>query len=249
MKAKKSSGVPDGPWVPEGLEFIESDAWRSAGITVRRFVDFLKREHMKHGGKANGKLKAPWREVVMFVTARRHISKAIEQAEARGLIKVNRGTGRMPSTYTLTFLPRHDGWPATNEWRDYRDPNLQPLSTKSTGSNPVVVPQGVVAKGILLGSTKGEPQNPVVGTQRDTTKPVVVPLSVVAKGALPSRRSAFKGGDQDELGAEGKPETEGATCPAYVTNGVGYRICDQPVGAAGEYCPEHAEVASRIIRQ
>ena len=48
---------------------IQSDAWRAAGINTRRFIDFLLLEHMAHGGKANGKLKAPGRQLETSVSA------------------------------------------------------------------------------------------------------------------------------------------------------------------------------------
>jgi hypothetical protein len=52
------------PWLPIPLKLIESDAWRCLGINDRRVIDFLMREHMRHGGKENGKLKAPQHQLV-----------------------------------------------------------------------------------------------------------------------------------------------------------------------------------------
>jgi hypothetical protein len=49
------------PFVMLPRELIASDAWRSLGINGRRLIDFLLLEHMGHGGKENGKLKAPRR--------------------------------------------------------------------------------------------------------------------------------------------------------------------------------------------
>jgi hypothetical protein len=54
------------PFVMLPRSLIQSDAWRSAGINARRFVDFLLLEHMAHGGKENGKLKAPYRQLEQF---------------------------------------------------------------------------------------------------------------------------------------------------------------------------------------
>jgi uncharacterized membrane protein len=51
-------------WLTRDL--IRSDAWRSLGINVRRFIDFLWLEHMAKGGQQNGKLKAPHRQLEKF---------------------------------------------------------------------------------------------------------------------------------------------------------------------------------------
>ena len=62
--SSKAQRPPKGEaWTWQTLELRSSDAWRAAGINARRFVDFLLLEHMRHGGKANGKLKAPHRHL------------------------------------------------------------------------------------------------------------------------------------------------------------------------------------------
>ena len=45
---------------------LESEAWRSLGINARRFLEFLMLEHMRHGGKKNGSLFAPRRQLERF---------------------------------------------------------------------------------------------------------------------------------------------------------------------------------------
>ena len=44
-------------------DLLESDAWRGLGINARRFLDFLMIEHLRHGGKHNGYLLAPQRQL------------------------------------------------------------------------------------------------------------------------------------------------------------------------------------------
>ena len=48
------------------LSLLTSLAWRSLSLNARRFVEFLMIEHMRHGGKANGKLLAPRRQLEQF---------------------------------------------------------------------------------------------------------------------------------------------------------------------------------------
>ena len=47
-------------------EVLESAAWRGLGINERRLVDFLMIEHMRQGGKRNGFLLAPQRQLYDF---------------------------------------------------------------------------------------------------------------------------------------------------------------------------------------
>jgi hypothetical protein len=91
------------------LELLASDAWRSLSINARRFIDFVMIEHMRHGGKANGRLLAPRRQLEEFGIGARHVSAAIEEAVRGGFVNCHRGTGRQPSLYALTWFPLGDG--------------------------------------------------------------------------------------------------------------------------------------------
>src|SRR5262249_34930956 len=53
-------------FVPLPRELLETAAWRSLGINARRLLDFLMVEHMRHGGKRNGYLLAPRRQLAEF---------------------------------------------------------------------------------------------------------------------------------------------------------------------------------------
>jgi hypothetical protein len=91
------------------LELLISDAWRSFSINTRRFIDFLMIEHMRHGGKANGKLLAPRRQLEEFGIGARYISAAIEEALCSGFVNCRPGGGRQPNLYSLTWLPLGEG--------------------------------------------------------------------------------------------------------------------------------------------
>src|SRR5262249_9746719 len=102
-------------------------AWRSLGINAHRFICFLMLEHMRKGGQHNGELKAPRQQLHAFGIGEHHVSRAIRQAEELGLVDCHRGGMRIATLYTLTWLPSHDGTPASNRWRAYRNPNLSPI--------------------------------------------------------------------------------------------------------------------------
>jgi hypothetical protein len=52
----------------------------------RRFIDFLMIEHMSKGGRHNGKLKAPDRQLRAFGIDARYVADAIREAEELGLV-------------------------------------------------------------------------------------------------------------------------------------------------------------------
>jgi hypothetical protein len=122
----RNSPPKDAPWIWFSRDLMRSAAWRSQGINARRFVDFLMLEHMAKSGQHNGKLKAPYRQLRAFGIGNRHVVHAIREAEALGLVDCYRVGMRSATTYALTWLPLHDGTPASNRWRSYRNPALAP---------------------------------------------------------------------------------------------------------------------------
>jgi hypothetical protein len=125
----KGNGAPPAgqPWVWLTRDLLSSDAWRSLGINGRRFVDFLLLEHMSKGGKQNGKLKAPYRQLAEFGIGDRYVAEAIREAEEVGLIDCHRGGMRVATTYALAWIPLSDGRNPSNRWRGHCNPDLQPL--------------------------------------------------------------------------------------------------------------------------
>jgi hypothetical protein len=100
---------------------IRSEAFRALRINTRRLLDFLILEHLAHGGKENGDLKAPYDQLQEFGLSRGLICKSIQQAELLGFVDVVHG-GRILaedkcSIYRLTWLADKDGNPATNRWK------------------------------------------------------------------------------------------------------------------------------------
>jgi hypothetical protein len=122
----KKNRPPHGqPWIWLTLEMMKSDAWRSAGINCRRFIDFLLIELMGTRGEGNGKLKAPYEQLEQVGISAAVIGAAISQAETLGLVRCHRGGRRVATTYTLTWLDAGTE-PGTNEWRAHHNSKLRP---------------------------------------------------------------------------------------------------------------------------
>ena len=156
----KRNHPPEGePWVWLTRELIESDAWRTAPINTRRFVERLMIEHMAHAGTENGKLVCTYDDLAKFGVASRHRHAAIADALARGLVdrteqgKPSTGADRWPSKYALGWLPRRDGSAAHNRWRGWRKPPVSPSPiTQDIKSRVRRDPRGNGRNPSLLGS-------------------------------------------------------------------------------------------------
>lgn len=131
--------APEGEsWIRLTALRLASMAWRARSVNAMRLLEFLELEHMNHGGKENGRLKAPYAQLVDFGISRRLINPAITEAEALGLLRVERGQlrgrqMRADSLYRLTYLPfsqqdRATGstvWCSpTDEWKRYTPPKI-----------------------------------------------------------------------------------------------------------------------------
>jgi hypothetical protein len=179
----KRNGLPPAAeqFVKLPRELVSSDAWRSAGINERRFLDFLFREHMSHGGKENGNLKAPQWQLERFGIGARYIDKVIRNVEMFGLVDCHRGGMRVATTYAITWLPMHDGAVPSNRWRGFRNPKLKPLPARKTKNLPLKGKAALPLKG------KADGANLPLKGKADGVK--ILPL----KGKVLSRRS-YQGG-------------------------------------------------------
>ena len=118
---------PEGePFVWLTRELLSSDAWRTAPINTRRFVERLLLEHMAHGGTENGKLICTVDQCLQWdIGGRGEVTKAQRDAIARGLAYIGEkgfwapGRAHRPSRYGIGWLPGHDGAPAPNLWKRY----------------------------------------------------------------------------------------------------------------------------------
>jgi hypothetical protein len=101
-------------------DLLESEAWRSLSINARRFIDILMLEHLRHAGRDNGRLLAPWRQLEAAGIGARYIGDAIDEAATRGLVVVKHGRARRPNIYGLTWLPLFDGTTLGRPWLSTR---------------------------------------------------------------------------------------------------------------------------------
>jgi hypothetical protein len=137
MNKNRLNPPPSGEsWIWLTAVMLKSDAWRSAGLNCRRFVDFLMLELMAHGGRRNGWLKAPEQQLVSIGIGKAYVAPAITEADALGLVDCLRGGKRVATMYRLTWLPHDDGSPATDRWRKFRNPKLKPWPCKPTEDVP-----------------------------------------------------------------------------------------------------------------
>ena len=145
--AAKSALGNDG-FVPHRRELLESAAWRTRPINVMRLIEYLEAEHLRHCGKENGFLTAPYGQLERHGIGRRFIKDAIDDAVARGLVRITRQGShwhRTASRYQLTYL----AWKLlgatgpeyvkpTDEWRDYRERRKQRRSRQRDGKGRFV---------------------------------------------------------------------------------------------------------------
>ena len=233
-------------------EVLESDAFGSLGINGFRVVRFLMIEHMRRGGRQNGNLKAPHRQLVAFGIAPRLVTDAIREAEESGLVVCHRHGLRIATTYELTWLHLHDGSAPRNAWQEYRAP-MGEVATKGEICLPKVR-QGCLPKGRQIG------QNCLPKGRQSLAE------NCLPKGRRSIERSYHGGGNgkvKEEEGIRelvrgepvevrlegqghpaGKPEQPAARCPWYVTGPTGFRICGHPTVDGAEHCAEHT---SRMV--
>jgi hypothetical protein len=224
-------------------EVLESAAFGSLGINAFRVVRFLMIEHMRRGGRQNGTLKAPHRQLVAFGIAPRHVTAAICEVEESHLIRCHRHGLRVATTYELTWLPLHDGSAPSDAWREYQ---RQRRNRKRPEKLPTESEAGLPTEGGADG-----PKLPTEGKAEPSAN-----LPTEGKALY---RNSYQGGDngkvvegellQEQVRAEpvgvqsapaGKPEAPAARCGWYVTDPNGFRICGKPVVDDGEHCAEHA---------
>lgn len=178
-----TKAAPKEQFVKLSRELLSSDAWRSLGINGRRFLDVLMREHMRQGGRHNGKLKAPRLQLVEYGgIGARYVSDAIAEVETLGLVDVHRGGMRVATTYALTWLPLHDGTPPSNRWQSYRNPALKEL--------PMPKSKNLTDKGKSGLTDKGKSDAPNLTDKGKSD----CPETLVSQGKHPSRISSYQGG-------------------------------------------------------
>ena len=154
-------------------DLLESEAWRRLSINAWRLLNFLMIEHMKHGGKGNGRILAPRRQLEMFGIGAHHVSGAIEECERAGLVDCVRGVGRHPNVYSLTWLPLVGGAPASNRWRasrseDFDKPRRSDCQTAVTKNDCQTAVHGCCQTAVTkaVATAKQQSQRPKTSTAK-----------------------------------------------------------------------------------
>jgi len=198
-------------------EVLESEAFGSLGVNGFRVLRFLMIEQLRCGGRENGNLKAPHRQLVAFGIAPRLVTAAICEVEASGLVVCHRNGLRVATTYELTWLRLHDGIQAGNEWRRYSAKNLP---TESEAGLPTDVKAD---RPNLPTDVKAEPSENL-------------PTDVKAL----SRKHSCQGGcSLKEPREEGKAADPSVRCTRYIPQATGFRVCGKPAVVGTEHCVDH----------
>jgi hypothetical protein len=135
-----SLAPPEGQaWVWVTRTMLASITYRALGIHALRILDFLMAEHAGHGGRENGNLAAPYRQLEAWGVTSSDVRKGFEELFATGFVRVTRqglrqAGGGEPSRYALTWLPTlaagpNEGAP-THDWQAV----IRRLQTKGIGS-------------------------------------------------------------------------------------------------------------------
>jgi hypothetical protein len=114
------------PYVKHHRSLIESPAWRCLSRSAKLLLERIELEHLRHGGKKNGKLIVTYDDFREFgVGDFRATAKALREAETVLLLEIVRGSGgngefRTPNLMRLTYVDGAGEERATNEWREIK---------------------------------------------------------------------------------------------------------------------------------
>jgi hypothetical protein len=177
---------------------LTSDAWRALGINARRLIDFLLIEHMRHGGKENGRLLAPRRQLEAFGIGEHFVSRAIEEAERLGLVDCYRGVGRRASVYSLTWLKQWDGTSPSNRFLHCHDEAKVIIAALKAAKRRKITEKRAVAA-VKQQSQKMTAVCTGNDCQTTVTNPVATVIQQPLRGAVKqqhlSRILSYQGGD------------------------------------------------------
>jgi hypothetical protein len=105
MNGRPASALNEG-FVKLPRHILERVLAARLGLAATRLLNFLMREHLRQGGKNNGCLKAPHRQLVANGVSAGLVAGAIRELERVGLIRCYRRGPRTTNLFELTWLPR-----------------------------------------------------------------------------------------------------------------------------------------------
>ena len=109
-------------WVPHRLELLVSPSWDLAPVPLRRMLDRLEIEHLRHGGMNNGELFVSFRQFQDAGISRRKIASTVALGADLGLLERirpddHKGDLRAPNAYRLTYVPAKGKAAPSDEWK------------------------------------------------------------------------------------------------------------------------------------
>ena len=114
----------EAPFAQLPLSLVGGVVLSALSITARRVLDRLIAEHLKHGGRENGRLHVSYRQLAQWTRANDgNIPPALAELVDLGLLVITHGERVAgspkiaPNVYRLTFFPDHEDAASTNEWR------------------------------------------------------------------------------------------------------------------------------------
>jgi hypothetical protein len=162
---KKYSAPPDGEcWSWRTPEFLMSEAWRTAPLQTRRFVERLEIEHLHQGRVENGNLICTYKDCLKHGISAKKINATIKDAVRRGLVyQTQEGTassnkrGRRPNTFGLGWIGGKDGSAPPNLWKAWTR-NRAPGQAPHSKLLKVLPHGGCKLKGGFLPKKNGDPR-------------------------------------------------------------------------------------------
>jgi hypothetical protein len=112
------------PFAQLPLSLLGGVVLNALSIMARRVLDRLIAEHLKHGGRDNGRLHVSYRQLAQWTRANDgNIPPALAELVDLGLLVITHGervagsSKVAPNVYRLTFFPDHEDAASTDEWR------------------------------------------------------------------------------------------------------------------------------------
>lgn len=125
-RRQRPGGPPSGaPWVWLTAAMLGSPTYQALDANGRRVLDFLMLEHLAHGGKENGNLAAPHRQLAAFGVTKDYVAPALDTLIRLGFVRrtfegLRLADNGKPARFALTWLPtKGDGFlePPTHDWK------------------------------------------------------------------------------------------------------------------------------------
>jgi hypothetical protein len=108
-------------FIPHRLELMLSPAWQMAPKPLRRVLERLEIEYLRHGAQNNGQLFVAFSQFTNSGVSKRSIRPTLDLGTALGLLEVARsetvGDIRAPNAYRLTYVPAKSASAPTDEWK------------------------------------------------------------------------------------------------------------------------------------